>query len=310
MLFGSLEINLWVQLKFGAVALIIAITFSAFLTHWAAYEISCETPSEDGSGEEEAPLVETNNDSNIGSGQAQLRWQKKRSSLSLYWPTRATCFNLTFSLLMCSTAIAGMVMLVICARHPMMKVTRGGFLGKLIRPPGDRTLEMGIFSITRGLQQLARAHGQGESRFFAVMFLLLTFIVPMLELVALFTTSCALCISGFWYRRCRLAADWCHSFGCVEVLLIVMVVCVYELHTVVEFNLGSECKPFQSLMNNRPLLTVAGLGFAADKTCFEPASELQAGFWLALVAVLLRTVTWRIMGVYGSMEENRGWNTL
>ena len=34
-------------------------------------------------------------------------------------------------------------------------------------------------------------------------------------------------------------------------LLLVAVVLVHELHTVVEFNIGDECAPFQSIMNNR-----------------------------------------------------------
>jgi len=87
--------------------------------------------------------------------------------------------------------------------------------------------------------------------------------------------------------------------------MIVMVISVYELHTVVKFNIGSECKPFESMMQNKAILTIAGIGFAADDTCFEPKSELQVGFWLALVAVLLRCATWRVYWIYEKIEENK-----
>jgi len=309
LLFGSLELKLWVQLKFGAVALIVAITFSAFLTHWAAYEISPESHKEEGADEEEAPLLDTHE---IRAGQNQLTAVQAASkpvetynSFLQQWFSRATPSRLLLSLLMCSSAIAGMVVLIICAGHPMIKVTRDGFLGKLIRPPEDRTLMMGIFSITGSLQHLASVHGRDETRFFSVMFVLLTFIAPMLELIALLATGLAICISRTLCHYCRFVADWVHSFGCVEVLMIVMVISVYELHTVVKFNIGSECKPFESMMQNKAILTIAGIGFAADDTCFEPKSELQVGFWLALVAVLLRCATWRVYWIYEKIEENK-----
>jgi len=102
LLFGSLELKLWVQLKFGAVALIVAITFSAFLTHWAAYEISPESHKEEGADEEEAPLLDTHE---IRAGQNQLTAVQAASkpvetynSFLQQWFSRATPSRLLLSL--------------------------------------------------------------------------------------------------------------------------------------------------------------------------------------------------------------------
>jgi len=286
MLFGGLEINMCMQIKFGAVALILAITLSTLLTHWAAFELAPPTPvvPVPGAAEESDPLLTSDQCAD------SAKDMSTRDSVAL-------------SL----TTILGLAALIVGADVPMVVIERGGFLGNLIRPHETRDLHLSVFSMTKELFRAAHSRGGGgTTAFFGVCFVALTFVAPLVELLALLTSAVMSVIarrthassrrSTRWHRMARQAAEWCHSFGCTEVLLLVCLATLFELHRVVDFNIGDECAPFAALMNNKVLLSIAGLGFAASDSCFEPVSRLRAGWWILLSVVVFRSIGWRLEG--------------
>uniref|UniRef100_A0A7S0B282 Uncharacterized protein n=1 Tax=Pyrodinium bahamense TaxID=73915 RepID=A0A7S0B282_9DINO len=279
LLFGQLELQIYMHLKFGSVALILGVTFSALLTHWAACELSpaaAPSPEQEGGAgaSEESPLLPDKDDT----GELQQEgWR---------WTGPATLV----------VACAAAAFLSIGAFMPMVFIERSGFLGKLIRPESNRNLELSILALTGDMIASAKRRNEGTVFFFAVLFVVLTLVAPLLELVAV-----AACGVGSawprspWRRWARQAAEWFHSFGCAEVLLLVCLATLFEIQTVVYFNIGEECEPFEAIMDNKALLSIAGLGFAASKECFVLTPHLRPGWYVLLTAVLLRTVAWRLL---------------
>merc|ERR1719291_181640 len=127
----------------------------------------------------------------------------------------------------------------------------------------------------------------------------LLIVAPMMEFIFLFKTFCEARRLENEERQAhsKMAAEWAHSFGCVDVLIIVVLALVSEIHTVVAFNIGDECKPFESVMNSKRMLSVAGIGFAADTTCFNPVASIQMGLATLIGVVLMRMVCWRCVAM-------------
>eukprot|EP00929_Paragymnodinium_shiwhaense_P117420 TRINITY_DN8797_c0_g1_i1.p1 TRINITY_DN8797_c0_g1~~TRINITY_DN8797_c0_g1_i1.p1 ORF type:complete len:445 (-),score=64.22 TRINITY_DN8797_c0_g1_i1:15-1349(-) len=264
--FSHLQVQMWMHLKSASIALIVGVTMSTALTHWAAREV------------------------------ASLRG-RSRHSVHKYSVESVQMKMAPQTALMAS--LGGLLAQAMCLLLPMVHVTRSGFLGMLIQPESSRNVDISIYSMTMQLLEAARQEGeQAAVTFFMSIFLLLTVAFPLLEffllsLHALSSVRDTSAVSASFRRRCRVLADWSHSFNCVDVLLWVSLVTVVDLRTVVEFNIGEECRPYENIMGNKPLLSLAGLGFAASEECFLPVSELQRGWWALLAVTFLRIVIWR-----------------
>lgn len=288
-LVGKLEVDMRMQLKYATLALVFAITISTFLTHWAAHELT----------RQELLLEECDDDDDLFS-ESGLEQRRPLLGEEGSWgegehgPEEAHTAWITACALL--APLIGAVALVSGARTPMLSIYRGGFLGNLIRPMEDQVLQLSPVSVAN--MMLSNAENRPDVSYvhtMVVMFVLLTTVAPFLELLFLAATSLSAAVGR---RRAagvaRMCADWLHSFDCVDVLMIVVLITLIDLHTVVEFNVGSECKPFADIMNNRKLLTLAGIGFAASPSCFEPVPQLQEGFGVLMVAVALRSISWRL----------------
>jgi len=257
----NLELNMWMELQFACAALITAVTFSAFLTHWALHELhrmKSEAHVAVGHGSLDVPGVDPPS------------WSRYR-------------------ILAAVAALCGAGLVVLGSVLPLARVERGGFLGNLIRPTDDRSLSLSVFSICS--RMLHSGGSNAVSTILVVYFFALTVVAPLLEFVLLAVDAFS-SRSGRIARRARMCARWAHSFGCLDVLLIVVGALVLELHTVVKFNIGDECEPFGSLMGDKTLLRLAGLGFAASTSCFDPRPSLACGSAAVLGAVALRWSAW------------------
>mmetsp|Transcript_141006 Transcript_141006/g.438355 ORF Transcript_141006/g.438355 Transcript_141006/m.438355 type:complete len:447 (+) Transcript_141006:59-1399(+) len=287
---GTLELHLYMQLKFGSVALIVAVTLSTLLTHWAAYELGPGSAPErkardlPGSPDEEA---------------LALQEEGGRSPRREAFPWAGLAAALA--------SAGGAVLLIVGSAQPSLAVVRSGFLGKLIRPDSDQNLRMSIFSITGSMWDKGKEREDEGAVFFALLFVVLTFVVPLLELLALAGCGLAALLPKTrraWGRGFNQTAAWLSSFGVVDVYLLVCLAVLFEIKTVVDFNIGDECKPFAPLMNNNFLLGIAGLRFAASSTCFEPRPFLLGGWWFLLVSVVLRTCAWRAASLLAAPKED------
>mmetsp|Transcript_53336 Transcript_53336/g.88419 ORF Transcript_53336/g.88419 Transcript_53336/m.88419 type:complete len:442 (-) Transcript_53336:25-1350(-) len=285
--FGKFAVDLYVTLHFAVLALIIAVTLSSVVTKWAIFEVSEQTQIS-AEGQEEAGEAESrpllDKDHGLGDNTLTLGWARTLTEKEIPW---VSCGCLAFAAMLCT---------IIGACVPYMQVVRAGFLGKLIRPEEDQVLNISIFSTARKL-----AEGDGMHKMFAILGLVFSFLMPMLEVAGL--AACAISalqiggVSAKVFRYGRVAADICHSFACVDVLLIVALATIAQLHTVVDFNIGDSCTSFGGIMSNNVLMTVAGLGFAVSDKCFEPLPGLQSGFFWLLASVVFRFGAWRFVRV-------------
>mmetsp|Transcript_84574 Transcript_84574/g.217906 ORF Transcript_84574/g.217906 Transcript_84574/m.217906 type:complete len:445 (+) Transcript_84574:72-1406(+) len=265
----SLELNMWMQLHFAPIGLIIAVTVSTFLTRWAAFEMS---PREG----EEKPLL-----ASVDAGEA--REPPPKRSVAMH-----ACAMLV--------ALVGGILLIVGAQRPMIRVERGGFLGNLIRPEEDRNQELSVMSIFAHMLAGGGAGPGAYNTILAAFWLALTVVAPLLEFVFLAADAiaCRMATASWASKWTAIGAEWAHSFGCVDVLLIVAAVLLLELHTVVEFNIGDECAPFESMMSNRVELTIAGLGFATSDECFTTGPSLGPGSGILAAVILFRFGAWRL----------------
>jgi len=270
---GSLQIDLWMELQVGAVALIVAITASACITHWATFELSPPAPRWGANSlDEGAPLV---NHTPSDPDTRVPQWRKGMAP-----PAGATLL-----------ALVGLALLVVGAYQPVVRITRGGFLGKLINED-ERDLELSVFGMLAQMYNVASRRNEAVVYFFAFVFGVVSFWAPLFELLLLSVSALLTRWSpaaGHWSRT---GAEWLNSIDCVDVLLIVGLVTVVQLAKVVEFNIGSECDSFEPIMNDQAILTIAGLGFASSDECFTPTSQISTGFWILLCAVLCRMCAW------------------
>lgn len=258
----QLELHVWVQLHFAAVALIVAITMSACLTQWTIYEVKARSG---GSASNEALVLP-------GYGSFES----------------AKPVTVAWSLVMAAASICGAGLLMAGTALPIITVDRGGFLGNLIRPREDHILKLSIVSICS-----AMLSGGLCNAILGVMFFFLLVVAPLFEFAFLAADALALRYHPGWAHWTHTGAECFHSFGCVEVMLLVSFAIAHELHTVVAFNLGDQCTRYSAIMNNRPLLTIAGLGFAASPSCFDPGTEIGSGVVVLAASVACRFVAWR-----------------
>lgn len=279
---GHLQVEIWMQAKLAVAALISAVTLSAFLTHVAVSVVNTHIAVE--AEEEPRPELEPL------LGPRHVRWALDEEMQKAK--------PLSFAKRFCSILLPLLTsaLLVMASWKPFLRMDRGGFLGKLIRPMEDQSLQLSPALVTARMTSLSSSRIDALYVAYTVgFFVLLTMIAPVLELLCLSAANVAACCGvGRRAKWLKVCAAWLNSFDCVDVLLIVALATLLDMKTVVDFNLGSECAPFQTIMSSRSLLTLAGLGFAASSSCFEPVSSLLPGFWLLLLCVLLRSLSWRL----------------
>lgn len=131
------------------------------------------------------------------------------------------------------------------------------------------------------------------------MFIILTIVLPAMEFLLLAARGVVNYakpeIALKLARYCRIYAEWCHSFTCIDVLLLVALVTCTDLRTAVEFNLGDECAAFKSIMGSKSKLSLVGLGFASSEECFLPVSYIRPGFFVMMLSSVLRFLSWHTL---------------
>jgi len=277
---GEMELHMQNKVHFAGLALIIAVAFSSCITHWAAHELR-RLELEDISHEDEAERTPLLDQEDLGSKTMKTDADPKRKWLA---------FMAGLTLVMSTTSIA---FIIVGSSIPYMEVDRHGFLGNLIRPKEDKKLFISIFSTTQRLWE-----GDKMYQTFGALCLIFSFVMPVLELLMIAVSAIGILKSGVasnLSRYCRFASDACHSLSCIDILLIVCIVVVEEIHTVVKFNIGEACSPFASFLSNKMLLDAVGLGFAASDVCFDPVTRLQTGFWWLGSAMVLRMAASRLL---------------
>mmetsp|Transcript_31987 Transcript_31987/g.68115 ORF Transcript_31987/g.68115 Transcript_31987/m.68115 type:complete len:445 (+) Transcript_31987:93-1427(+) len=280
--FGHLEIRMFMNMHFASLALVISVALSAIVNHWAVIELRRLLELEemtDGEDAERKPLLE---EEGLGSMGANAHAGVGGTKLAL---TAASAFMMAMTSIAC--LIAG-------ASVPFMKVDHGGFLGELIRPQAHQNLDISVFNTAQKL----RDDGDKMYYLMSYLFLLFCFVMPVLDLVCIAVSAFGSLRGGIvstFSGYGRFVSDACNPLACIEVLLITALAIVGEIQTIVKFNIGDSCAPFASILSNKGLLSLVGLDFAASKTCFNPQPSLQAGFWLLLSALVLRTVASRLL---------------
>merc|ERR1719226_435184 len=125
-------------LHFASLALICAVALSSVATHWAVMELSGDlrhvriAEKDDEEEAERKPLLESGERSDADARNelgAQVLARK-----NVKWSVCSGCL-----------ALISLALLIGGACIPYLKVVRGGFLGKLIRPQEDQTLHISIF---------------------------------------------------------------------------------------------------------------------------------------------------------------------
>lgn len=232
MVFGKFELDVFMQLKFGAVALICAVTFSTLLTHWAAVEIEAliHQCSSSHLVEESLPLLAKEADLHRGTPREQSVEEVVPVAVQ---DTSWICPAMVLA------ATGGCAALAFGVWLPMLNIDRGGFLGHIIRPSESRDLHLSVWSMSVAMLTSATSKMDLAYLFFAVLFVLLTVIAPLLELVAL--VACAMSgVQTRWQNGVAFAAEWLSSIGSIDVLLLVCLATLFEVQMVVDFNVGSE----------------------------------------------------------------------
>jgi len=182
--------------------------------------------------------------------------------------------------------------LLVGSAVPIVVVRHSGFLGNLIRPPARQVLELSELGVSwRMFRAAADRGGDAVLSILLVCYFGLTVVAPLLEL-ALLAAACWTASPGR-ARAWKSSAEWCHPFACLEIMLLAGVACVFELNTVIQFNMGHSCESFEGIMNNKALLTIAGLGFAASDTCFAAPCRFGGGSLMAVGVLAARSVAWR-----------------
>lgn len=288
--FGQLSLHLYMDLHAASVLLIVGVLLSAVVTGWAVIEVTMKQSGgvgdavpKDQDGERQ-PLLDEDGEAN-----------RSEADLGDVAPAQAkrSRFFVPSMGLACFLALLAIALTIVGACAPYIRVERGGFLGKLIRPYETQVLELSIFSTTSAL--LA---GDGMSQFYGVISVIISFVMPVIELAGI-----AVCTGGALWKGAssrlsrlgQLAALASHSCACIDVLLLVALATLAELHTVVKFNIGAACDDFSSMISNEAILSIAGLGFAASDSCFDPTVQLQSGFWWLLASIVARTAAWRFV---------------
>lgn len=318
---SHLQVSVCIFLELGVALLVLAIVASTAITFWAAHSMSPPQATQQEAlceGGHEAQPLRTLRSSlgrsvslmSASSGEVpELTGGADAGRGSRDSNTAEALLPAWRSLAAMVVAAMALGVLLIGGSLPILHVERRGFLGKLLGNPGQ-DLDVSLFNFAEVFWQAGRTAGVHmlHLAFFTSVLGLVSVLAPTLELASLGACAVAtyrsrLAAARWWYDR----ACWLHSFDAVDVLLIVVVVCVQEMEQIVNFHVGGQCDDFKQLINNKPILELAGLGFAADPNCFTIAASLGVGCYIALVVIVLRTVVWRLLRQ--PTEEGKAANT-
>lgn len=276
LVFFKLRIDVYWKYSMPLFLLVGALSMSTFLTYWAIVELA---PSQKAySDSESAPLVD-----------AESLKQNETHPVSICWRAlRGICFGGLAPALLC-----------VAATMPMIVVRRGGFLANLIPEANDRGLDrdlpLSLWSVFDMLNELASFRQQSLLVYLSILWLLLNFICPLLELVLL---SISYLVTDFHWkfsRCCRWAAECASGFSCLEVMLVSVIFTSIELPQVVNHQIAGECSSLKEIYEGGLVLSMSGLGMAASPYCYSLEGSYQLGFALMVVVVMLRSLAWRVL---------------
>jgi len=282
-LVGPLRIELWFEPRFPAFALIAAITSSSILTHWVVTQLAPSVSQSGNTAGEQSPLLirepEEDQVTRLGMTTSLLDGSTDpQKAARIAAMAVASCAAAMFH-------IAGMFL-------PLIWVERTGFLGKLLAEE-QRDIDLSVVGITLRMWQIAGDSDHSASlltHIFAVVFAILCFASPLLELLLMALSAVASGIDEAWSSCFRTFAGWVRSFACADVLLLVTLACVVDLQRVVAFNVGDQCKSFGTLMSNHLLMQTLGLGTASSSDCLFIDAQIQPGWFVLAAATVLRVI--------------------
>jgi len=286
---GPLRVELWMEPRFPAFALIAAVSSSSILTHWVVTQLAF---SQSGArAGEQAPLLIQGPEGDPVASLPMTATLLNRSS----HPQKGARFA-AVAIASCAAAtfhIAGMFL-------PLIWVQRSGFLGKLLAED-DRDISVTVVGMTLRMWQMASDVGHQSAplllKSFAVAFVILCFVAPLLELLLMALAAATSNIDEAWSNYFRTGVGWTRSFACADVLLLVTLACAYDLQKVVAFNVGSQCESFDAMMSNRMLMQTLGLGAAASTDCLLMDAHIQPGWFVLAAATVFRVIA-RCLGYH------------
>jgi len=288
---GPLRVELWMEPMLPTLGLIVAISTSSILTHWVVTQLAPSVSQSSARAGEQSPLRIQEPEVDQLTGQPLTTTLLSRSNDAQQRSRIAA-----MAVASCAAAmfhIAGMFL-------PLMWVERSGFLGKLVAEE-ERNLSISVVRVTMRMWQIG---GDGDhdvasllTRIFAVVFAILCFVAPLMELLLMALAAVASSIDEVWSNCFRTCAGWMRSFACADVLLLVTAAAVYDLQKVVAFNVGNQCESFATLMNNRLFMQTLGLGDAASSDCLLMNACFQPGWLVLATATVLRIIA-RCLGYH------------
>lgn len=190
---------------------------------------------------------------------------------------------------MCAIAsFTSFVMVVFGASFPLIIATRTGALAQEMQKQ-EEELGLSISVLSYELAHLGWRTGQPYATgFLTFVFATLTFVVPMMELLALGMLGIFALVPERELAPTVLmqslfnGADFLCSFNCLDVVLGVSLVLDSELKEATIFHIGSEC------------VRVMGNPSAGVDACFATSVKLGTGWYVLALALVVRLVAWSL----------------
>jgi len=184
-----------------------------------------------------------------------------------------------------------LLFLVLGVGQSVLMLDRKGFLGKAL---GERSeVDISLYNMISMLTHQHFLKEQLTIQILAAMAALLAVVSPTLEMIFLMASLHWAESRANLSCQVRRIAEWLYSFDCVEVFLFTCTIILIDFDRFISFMLKDECLRLRYMMTRKNLDKV-GLLHLYDKDCITIESQLGIGFWLLLVAVMLRSIAWRL----------------
>jgi len=184
-----------------------------------------------------------------------------------------------------------LLFLLLGVGQSVLLVDRKGFLGKAL---GERSeVDISLYTMLSMLTHQEFLKEQLTIQILSVMAAFLAVVAPTLEMILLIASLHWLESHATLSCQVRRIAEWLYSFDCVEVFLFTCIVILHDFDSFISFVMKDECQRLSGIMTHKNLDKV-GLLYLYEKDCIKIESQLGIGFWLFLVALVLRSIAWRM----------------
>mmetsp|Transcript_67540 Transcript_67540/g.133292 ORF Transcript_67540/g.133292 Transcript_67540/m.133292 type:complete len:316 (+) Transcript_67540:3-950(+) len=184
-----------------------------------------------------------------------------------------------------------LLFLLLAVEQTVLVIDRKGFLGNAL---GNRSeVDISLHTMISTLRQKPFLKEQATIQVLSIFAGFLAVVAPIFEMVLLIASLYSAESKVELSCQLRRVAEWLYSFDCVEVFLFTCVIILFDFDSFVAYMLKDECYRMYALMTRKTLDKV-GLLYLYDDTCVKIEAQLGYGFWFFLVAVVLRSLAWRL----------------